>query len=755
MRKEKTNQKIIRRAITWVMAVLITFSSVGGNIMTVYASEPTNETTSSSESAPSSEPSSESTSTSEPAPAGEPAPQSESTPPSAEEVATTAVEAAESAVDVAEAAATDATTAVSDATNAVSAATEAVNEAINGVPEQDVATKYQFDEETKGSLDAYSDQVEADQAKIDAIDDLNIATVEGSDGKETNIVLTTVENAEGEKEVVVFADYVSEQVDEVKAAAEEAKAKLEEALNITTDVVTPEVEAKVDEVTKAAQKAEEAYNAAVEVKNEVAAQKNSAIEQYNLYAMAYGLPKYGDAGITYTEDDAKAAIDTYNQTATPDKQITYMGTQKDNIASEIKKNLTEDQKTTMENITDAIVAAQSEVFKAENAVADAKQAVTDAKKAANDAQNAINKAIKEEAAAKIEEADRPTNALTTSLEEAKSEAAGIDVKTVQSNYDKAARDLANLKARVEGYVFDSDTLEDLKNKIKVAERAVYAAETQLREASAAKAAAENYANWAEALVTKHETRVYAQAEKNASGKKVALTENLKGYDLTNEDVRSRKQVDFISVTVDKTSVEVPYIIYKDYVEAMYEKYKATNINYGKGTSTGDNMDVIYWAVDENGNLTGDSYSSKSELETGRYFIGYTFKQEGDGYHIDGVMWDYTKDVTLEEEENPAIKNPDGENPDGETPDGGNPVIENPGSGNPGGGNPGGRAASPAGDVLGAKREDIAMVAEEGDVLGATRAPKTSDSAKAILWMLVMGSSAIGAAAALASKRKDA
>ena len=41
MRKEKTNQKIIRRAITWVMAVLITFSSVGGNfgVMTVYANE--------------------------------------------------------------------------------------------------------------------------------------------------------------------------------------------------------------------------------------------------------------------------------------------------------------------------------------------------------------------------------------------------------------------------------------------------------------------------------------------------------------------------------------------------------------------------------------------------------------------------------------------------------------------------------------------------------------------------------------------
>ena len=111
------------------------------------------------------------------------------------------------------------------------------------------------------------------------------------------------------------------------------------------------------------------------------------------------------------------------------------------------------------------------------------------------------------------------------------------------------------------------------------------------------------------------------------------------------------------------------------------------------------------------------------------------KTEGDlstvGYHYDGVIVDFVQELVLLLPEVPA------------------------GEGNPGGGNPGGRAASPAGDVLGAKREDIAMVAEEGDVLGATRAPKTSDSAKAILWMLVMGSSAIGAAAAMASKRKEA
>ena len=73
-----------------------------------------------------------------------------------------------------------------------------------------------------------------------------------------------------------------------------------------------------------------------------------------------------------------------------------------------------------------------------------------------------------------------------------------------------------------------------------------------------------------------------------------------------------------------------------------------------------------------------------------------------------------------------------------------------------GGGGGGRraaAATQTGDVLGAKREDEALV-EEGEVLGATRAPKTSDSAKAILWMLVMGGSALGAAAILAQRKKE-
>ena len=56
--------------------------------------------------------------------------------------------------------------------------------------------------------------------------------------------------------------------------------------------------------------------------------------------------------------------------------------------------------------------------------------------------------------------------------------------------------------------------------------------------------------------------------------------------------------------------------------------------------------------------------------------------------------------------------------------------------NPGGDNPN----TP--EVLGAKR-DI-LTPDQGQVLGVHRAPKTSDASKALLWMLVMGGSGIGA-----------
>jgi pilin isopeptide linkage protein len=65
-------------------------------------------------------------------------------------------------------------------------------------------------------------------------------------------------------------------------------------------------------------------------------------------------------------------------------------------------------------------------------------------------------------------------------------------------------------------------------------------------------------------------------------------------------------------------------------------------------------------------------------------------------------------------------------------------------------NPGGETDTP--EVLGAKR-DI-LTPDQGQVLGVRRAPKTSDASKALLWMLVMGGSGIGAAIMMAQQRRS-
>ena len=81
---------------------------------------------------------------------------------------------------------------------------------------------------------------------------------------------------------------------------------------------------------------------------------------------------------------------------------------------------------------------------------------------------------------------------------------------------------------------------------------------------------------------------------------------------------------------------------------------------------------------------------------------------------------------------------------------------------PGGGGPtpGGGGGTPTptpddiGDVLGAKRGYEAVIDDAGQVLGANRrSPKTSDNNNAILWMMVMGSSALGMAAMMAQKKR--
>ena len=368
-------------------------------------------------------------------------------------------------------------------------------------------------------------------------------------------------------------------------------------------------------------------------------------------------------------------------------------------------------------------------------------------------------AMDTEAAKKAVEAEvKKLDTVNATISDAKNvmENAADKLDEAQDTFDAAEKRLKELKDSVNGKTFDTVTLKALQDKIEAAQAAVKAAGDELKKAEVQKAAAQNYANWANQLVADHYTRAYAQVTKDANGNKVLLTENLKKYDLKNEEVISRSTADFVCVSSGTDSIKVPYAIYRDYVEAMYEKYQAGKVNSGKGTSTGDNMDVIYWAVDENGKLTGEYFDSIDDLNTGRYFVGYSFKQETDGYHLDGVMWDYTKETTPTETPTSTPQGggseESGPSGDGEVPT----VTITDGEV--------ALAAAPNADqaVLGARRvpnaDQAVLGAKRGidqAVLGKRRRPETGDSVAVILWMMAFAVSATAAvAAAMQLKKKE-
>lgn len=358
-----------------------------------------------------------------------------------------------------------------------------------------------------------------------------------------------------------------------------------------------------------------------------------------------------------------------------------------------------------------------------------------------------------------------------------------DIEDAQDTYDKASEDLEKLKESVKDSKFDSLSLELLKSKIAEAEAAVKAAEDELKEAKAAQAAAQKYAEWATALVTDHYTRSYAQALVNENGnalldengKKQFSFANGKEFDMTDEGVVGRDPKWFIEVSKGAASTQVvPYSIYRAYVDAMYEQYTLEQARSGKGAGKGisigtidennkytdGSMSVLYWIIGENNKLTGD-YLTEDELKDGEvYFVGYTFKQHTDGYHIDGVLFKYTAPEKPEDSiETTPTPTPTTPSPTPTTPgtspaptttpdvtpdDGGDTTVIIPDA-------PVALAAAPvAADngaaVLGARRTDgdaaeaAVLGARRGTeqaVLGKRRKPQTGDSAALNAWMAAM------------------
>lgn len=177
----------------------------------------------------------------------------------------------------------------------------------------------------------------------------------------------------------------------------------------------------------------------------------------------------------------------------------------------------------------------------------------------------------------------------------------------------------------------------------------------------------------------------------------------------------------ITNTYETTKLAKAYIVKVDAADQNKALAGATFGLYHEDGSL-----VGYYTSDANGIVIADS------LKEGNYFFRETAAPAG--YKLNQTMITFT--ITAEQDKQGLTlyvgkvineKTP-------ETPD------------NPGGDNPN----TP--EVLGAKR-DI-LTPDQGQVLGVHRAPKTSDASKALLWMLVMGGSGIGAAIMMAQQRRS-
>ena len=331
------------------------------------------------------------------------------------------------------------------------------------------------------------------------------------------------------------------------------------------------------------------------------------------------------------------------------------------------------------------------------------------------------------------------------------------ITTAENTYNDAKAKLDAVQAAAKNMKTPTTLeLQRLFEQIQKAEQKVKAAEDSLKEAVAAKNAAESFKKWADSLITDQYTRAYAQAAADENGKKTPLTENLKNYDTSDDKVISRPTSDFVCVSKGTSSVRVPYTIYRDYVNLMYQEDYDSKPR-GKGISTGSKMDVIYWEVGTDGKLSGDYFTSPDELTTGStYFIGYTFKYENDGYHIDGLMYKY--EDSKEEPTTSPSETPVGGDGGTTGTTGTTVTIEEPAV-------PFAAVPADAPAVLGVRRaaqdeEPAVLGVKRGTdqaVLGKRRSPKTGDSTEVFAWagaMAIAGAAAVVSGTKLAKKKEE-
>lgn len=326
----------------------------------------------------------------------------------------------------------------------------------------------------------------------------------------------------------------------------------------------------------------------------------------------------------------------------------------------------------------------------------------------------------------------------------------------QTTYNRAKTQLDAVKKDVDGLSLSKVNLAALNRKIADAKEALATAKEELGAAHASALAAENYSNWAQALIKDQNALVYVQTQTGADGNAIPAVSNVKGYDTQNQDVKSRSTSDFVSVSDQKQVI--PYTIYRAFVAAMYDKYsysdveKTASLTKGKGAALGtETQSVVFWEVNSDNQLTGKYYqalaggAAPADMPNGTYFIGYTVKHEGDGYHMDGTMYRYTQPVPQTETTTTTTTTSTVTTTTAAT------IIAE--AATP-------LAATPA--VLGARRApsvatvETAATAQTPAVLGAARSRATGDSTHDDLRLMITLAGAAGAAGLFAAeKRKKA
>lgn len=700
MRRKELGNKFVKRCIIWAMSFMMIFTPFVTNIgtMTVYAAEESTEE-------PTAEPS-----------------ESEET---AEETAEMAEEIVnELADDVAEAATP--VTVVTNADAALEHVEEALTEVADAIPvtENTDETTGKTTKSVEGVIGEAKTDAEAAAAESDAIVEKVDKTVEDVLNDAGNVTL------EGAQKAVADAqDKAQEQLEVAQKAEEEASQAYEEAKD-------------------------KAYEAEIILGILDAYQKD---------------PASLDAMIAKAESETNKAIEA--------KVKALLALGGENGIEEAKKVL-EAAEGAEAQAKLAVEGAEAQTTQAEEVI----QAIEDAK---GKIEEKTGKSID------VAKAEESIETSLETLENAKkTEVQAAAKEKVYSLSETIAKEQEKLEAVKEALVVAKDAVSKVREALQTSQNNVAKLNVYSKWVNDVKFNdnRENYAGWNEILNNEDQyTFVYAQKDENGN----AVWENKEAFDTTDEGVKSRPIGSFIEVSEGSirdgnkyADIKIPESVMIAFVDYMSSNKQASDLKelikngkltqssgvsgtQGTGIAIGEGeakkvgsatLPEVYWEVDENNHnyLTGVYHESIDELEDGKtYFLGYTFKVEGDGYHIDGYLFKHNGEAkrviftvpatpdeptpTPGDEPTPTPSTP-GDEP---TPD----VVIIPDA-------PAPLAAAPAAEaaVLGARRTDGAATeaavlgarrGTEQAVLGKRRKPQTGDSAVIGLWASLMGLAAGG------------